>query len=130
MDIIQEQFDALKKWDRYSEAKLTRLSNGTAVVAIPNFQLAPGWNKRSTTVYFVVPVGYPTAKPDTFWADSDLHLASGAEPQASNRSNDSHGLPDKRNLLWFSWHAQTWNPNRDSLSTYAAVIDRRLREPR
>jgi hypothetical protein len=130
MDLIDEQFEALKARDRYSKAVLTRLSNGTAVVTISNFPLPSGWNRTSTTVYFVVPVGYPTARPDTFWTDGDLMLSSGAEPQASNRSNDSHGLPDKQQLRWYSWHPSAWNPNRDNLINYVGVIDRRLRDPR
>lgn len=131
MDVIGEQFAALKERDRYAGATLTRLPNGTAVVTIPNFPLPPaGWNRTSTTVYFVVPVGYPTARPDTFWTDGDLTLASGAEPQATNRNNDTHGLPDKRNLRWYSWHPSAWNPNRDNLLNYVGVIDRRLRDPR
>jgi hypothetical protein len=130
MGVIEEQFAALKGRDRYGGATLTRLPNGTAVVTIPEFPLPAGWNRKSTTVYFVVPVGYPTARPDTFWAETGLTLASGAEPQATNRNNDTHGLPDKRNLLWFSWHPSSWNPNRDTLINYVGVIDRRLRDVR
>lgn len=129
MDAIEEQFEALKSRDRFSNASLTRLANGTAVVTIPDFPLPPGWNRSTTTVYFVVPVGYPTAQPDTFWADGDLTLASGGAPQSTNRNNDSHGL-ELRNLLWFSWHPGSWNPNRDNLINYVGMIDRRLRDPR
>lgn len=130
MDLVDEHFKILKSRDRFANASLTRLPNGTAVVTIPDFPLGRGWNCTATTVYFVVPVGYPTAKPDTFWVDGSVRLLSGSEPQASNRSNDTHGLPDKRGLLWFSWHAGPWNPNQDTLMTFVGVIDRRLRDPR
>jgi len=28
--------------------------------------------------------------------------------------------------MWWSWHLQAWNPNRDDLYTYMRVIERRF----
>jgi hypothetical protein len=50
-------------------------------------------------------------------------------PQATGEPNQ---IPET-NLteLWFSWHVvdqqANWNPNRDDLSTYVAVIAERFR---
>jgi hypothetical protein len=127
MDLIESQFLAIKERDRYCGASLTRNGSGTAVVTVPNVELPTGWNKPRTTVYFIVPNGYPMAKPDCFWADADLRLASGAMP-ANTGGNAGEGVPP--GSLWFSWHANTWNPNKDALVTYMGMILGRLKEAR
>lgn len=97
---------------------------GTGVlVTVPSVTLPSGWNKPSTAVHFIAPQGYPFARPDCFWADEDLRLSNGAIPQASNCSNPMPGLG--HGGLWFSWHLQQWNANRDDLmSWFAAIKDR------
>jgi|SRR2546429_9803384 len=127
MGLVEEQFDALAARPRFADAKLTPSQNGTYLVTIPHFSLPPGWNKAETTVYFQIPVGYPTARPDTFWTDFDLGLASNAKPMNTGENNN-HGLNVP--LLWFSWHPSTWNPNRDTLITYVGLIRKRLEDPR
>ena len=127
MDLVQEQFDRLKACPQYAAAILKTVSNGTHIVEIPEFQLPAGWSRSKTTVYFVVPVGYPQARPDTFWSDPGLTLTSGATPQSTG-ANQPQGLP--AGLLWFSWHPRSWNPNADSLSTYARFIAGRFQERR
>jgi hypothetical protein len=97
--------------------------NGT-LISIPATPLAPGWNKESTEIHFLAPQGYPFAKPDCFWADLDLRLASGALPKASNESNPMPGLG--KGALWFSWHTEHWNAGRDDLLTWVASIRERL----
>ncbi len=124
MTPLQQQFDLLKS--EFPTATLEQLPSGAAVIAIPDFVLPPGWSQPRTIVKFVAPVGYPLAKPDCFWASPDLRLQSGGAPQATNQTPipEVNGAP----MLWFSWHASQWNPNRDSLLTYARVIERRLRQ--
>ena len=124
---MEDHFASLKLIQRYRLATLTPVPNGTFVVEIPAFPLPDGWNARSTTVYFIVPVGYPVAKPDTFWTSPDLRLAGGGMPNGTNQQNPPGIPPD---LLWFSWHPSVWNPNRDSLINYAEVIAQRFREAR
>ncbi len=129
MGLVEEHFESLKTRDRFHEATLIAVPNGTYVVRIPRFPLPQGWNRSETTLYFVIPVGYPVAKPDTFWTEPGLALASGAQPQAANPGgNHLEGLPS--GLLWFSWHAGTWNPNRDNLHSYVGLIGKRFQELR
>ncbi len=127
MDLIDQQFEDIKK--AFSEAgpKLERRSDNTSVVEIPNFPLPGGWSAPTTSILFILPANYPHGKPDCFWADASLRLASG-QPPANSTPNNSHGGPEQR--LWFSWHASSWNPNMDSLLTYVNVIRRRLQDPR
>lgn len=125
MDLIEQQFAELKKV--FGEAKLKRRQDNSAIVEIDNFRLPEGWSAKNTSVLFVVPAGYPIARPDCFWADAGLRLASG-QPPANTTPNTQHGGPEQR--LWFSWHPSSWNPNVDSLLTYVNVIRRRLQELR
>lgn len=131
MTILDEQFLDLQKQasrpGHFSGASLTPQPNGTALIELRDFVLPAGWNKQKVTVYFVVPVGYPTARPDTFWTDSDLRLADGG-PAVNTGNNQQPGVPP--NLLWFSWHPSAWNPNRDNLVTYVAMITRRFEQLR
>lgn len=125
MDPLEEQFAQLKK--EHGSATLDRRSDGTALVAIPGFPLPSGWNVPSVDVYFLVPLGYPVARPDCFWTDASLRLLGGSMP-ANTGSNSGHGLSSEK--LWFSWHASTWNPSLDDLLTYSHLIRTRLRDVR
>lgn len=95
------------------------------VIATANLGLPAGWNKSQTRVKFVLPVAFPSAQPDCFFADLDLRLADGNMPMNSG----IQGL-DGVNHLWFSWHLSTWSPATDNTATYLRFIDRRLRDVR
>lgn len=123
--IVDKQADELA--GKYPGATLRLRPDTSYYVSIPNYPLPAGWNKQTINVYFVVPAGYPTAKPDCFWTDRDLLLANGATP-ANASVNVAHGEPEQ--LLWFSYHLSSWNPNTDNLLTYVRVIQKRLEELR
>jgi hypothetical protein len=124
MTPLEQQFEALKAV--YPTATLEPLSSGAALISIPDLPLPSGWSQPTTTVRFLAPVGYPLAKPDSFWASSDLRLLNGAMPQATTHS----AIPEVNvsPQLMFSWHLNQWNPNRDALLTYFRVIEQRLRQ--
>lgn len=123
MTPLEEQFELLRTV--FQSAKLKQLSSGAAIVELPNVPLESGWSRSQTTVRIYVPVGYPFAKPDCFWADVDLRLAGGAMPQASQIQPVTETAEP---LLWFSWHIAQWHPSRDSLVSYYYVIKARLRD--
>jgi hypothetical protein len=125
MDLLDQQFEELRK--TFGQATLRRRGDNTAAIEIKNFPLPEGWSTPDTSILFVVPAGYPVARPDCFWADANLKLASG-QPPANSTPNNQHGGPENR--LWFSWHPSSWNPNVDSLITYVNVVRRRLQELR
>ena len=126
MTPLEEQFHLLLT--AFPGSRLENLSNGAAAITVPDVSLPPGWSKSKTHVYFVAPAGYPFAKPDCFWADGDLRLASGATPQATG--NNAFPVPAPTPLLWFSWHLAQWDPNRDTLLTYLYGIRGRFRDLR
>lgn len=112
---------------RVDSATMREIPGTGWVVRVPEVVLPQGWSKPSTTVVFVAPQGYPFAKPDCFWTDPDLRLANGNLPQNAQMTNPIPGIPDS--LLWFSWHVDPWNPNRDDFVTWFALIKQRLAQP-
>jgi len=111
---------------QYTGSEIQTLPDGTQIVSIPDVKLPSGWNQASTTIRFLVPVGYPAGQPDCFWADATLRLANESLPLSSGVQPIPHlGVQH----LWFSWHVTAWNPSRNSLLTYIRVIEDRLRTP-
>lgn len=109
----------------------TRMPNGGMLIRILAVPVT-GWNRPAVDVLFVAPPGYPAAQPDCFWVEpNNFRLADGRTPQNSNDGNPIPGemLPGRR-TTWFSWHVQSWNPNRDSLVTFFKVVLNRLSPPR
>lgn len=107
---------------RYPAATLLAQAS-PPVIEVPGVMLGPGWCRAATRVWFVVPVGYPGAQPDCFWADADLRLATGGLPQNSG----PQPIPGTTHQgLWFSWHLASWRPATDDVCTYLRFILRRL----
>jgi hypothetical protein len=124
--ILERQLEELRRVYP-SGAEITQLPSGAFLVELKSVALPTGWNKSNTSVRFVVPVGYPFAAPDCFWADTDLRVAPSTQPQATN----FQPIPEVNAPgMWFSWHVQGWNPNRNNLVSYAKVIEQRLKDLR
>lgn len=113
--------------DRVGDVHVQEVAGTGWVIRISAVTLPIGWNKQSTHIILVAPQGYPFAKPDCFWADVDLRLANGNIPQNAQLNNPIPGVPES--LLWFSWHVDPWNPNRDDLVTWFTLIRQRLSKP-
>lgn len=114
------------------EPVLASLPNGSHLVTVPEVKLSDGWNRPTATVLFVAPPGYPASQPDCFWVEpAGFRLTGGGTPQNSNDANPIPGdVLSGRSTTWFSWHVQSWSPNRDSLWTYFNVILARLKPAR
>lgn len=100
------------------------LPDGSSIVS-SLMTLPSGWNRTQTMVRFVLPIAFPSAPPDCFFADGDLRLASGQMP-----SNSGFQPLDGEQLLWFSWHLSTWSPATDNIDTYLRFIESRFRNAR
>ena len=108
----------------------TDLPNGGVLVQVAGVKVE-GWNRPTADLLFVAPPGYPSGQPDCFWVEpSNFRIANGNTPQNANDGNPIPGdvLPG-RTTTWFSWHVQSWNPSRDTLTTYFKVILNRLATP-
>lgn len=109
---------------------VTQLPSGAQMIEISNYQMPEGWDTKVAKIIFLAPAGYPAAQPDCFWVEpGDLRFNGGQTPQSTNNANP---IPEVglRNSTWFSWHVQTWNPNKDTLMTFFKVIEQRLSPPR
>ena len=123
--IISEHAERLR--EAYPDLRVSEMANANAIlVEVPGVVLPSGWNQDVTTVRFLVPLAYPAAPPDCFWADQVLALAGEREPTGSNRT-PIPGLSEP--LRWFSWHVQQWNPNSHTVSSFFQVVLDRLRKP-
>jgi len=111
------------------EAACTALPSGAHLVEIRGYRLSADWSQREVTITFVAPPGYPSAQPDCFWVSpTGIRLRDGRTPQ---NTNDANPVPEAGPKgTWFSWHVQSWNPNRDSLITYFNIIKGRLEPAR
>jgi hypothetical protein len=123
MSFVEEQLPRLR--ESYRQSTVHMLGDGTGVVTVPDVPLPAGWNRQSVTAFFVVPVGFPMARPDCFWVDENLRLTNGGLPKNSALQTVAWG----GSKLWFSWHPSSWNPNNDTLRTFVKVIEDRLRRP-
>jgi hypothetical protein len=126
MTPVQAQFELLRQ--AYPEAECRALGDGSHLVTVPSVPISDGWTASRATVRFMIPVGYPMARPDCFWADQSLMLRNGALPQNTglNPVPGNAALPQR----WYSWHVTLWSPNSDTLTTYVNVIRKRFSEAR
>lgn len=123
MTLVDEQFHELSK--RFPAASCTNNPDGSFSVVVPDVPLPEGWTANTATVRFILPVGFPMARPDCFWADPELKLAGNRVPKNTGPNAMPHGPSP---LLWFSWHVKHWSPNSDTLLTYMRVINDRFKE--
>ena len=125
MTLTEQQIQELT--EQFPDTTAVKSADGSYLITVPNVELPDGWNAKTTTVRFIAPVGYPTSKPDCFWTDPNLKLTGERNPQNTGQNP----LPNGPNpLTWFSWHAQRWSPNSDSLLTYFRVVKKRFLELR
>ena len=125
MKSVEEEFAEVAQ--AFIGAQLKPNTDGTQLVTLPAVSLPAGWSQSSSHIRFVVPVGYPYAVPDCFWADQSLRLNSGAMPQNAQIGNPTPSQPDPA-TLWFSWHVAptAWRPGASDLMTYIHVIKKRF----
>jgi hypothetical protein len=121
MDAAAQQLTDIQR--RFPSARLDSSPDGQRVLVVPGVPVAEGWNVASVTVRVLVPMGYPHAHPDCFYADPQLALASGAEP-----TNSSIQAIPAGQYRWFSWHLGCWDVNTGSLDQYVRFCERRLQD--
>lgn len=110
---------------RYGGVAVLPQPDGSVQVVLESVCLPPGWSRASSRIAFVLPVGYPAAQPDCFFAEDSLRLASGALPQNAGMQQLGNAT-----WLWFSWHLTSWTPGRDNAVTFAHFIESRLANAR
>jgi len=92
-----------------------------------NFSLGSAYSPSVSSLMVFTSVQYPNAGFDMFWVEEGVKLASGGIPQAGDSVETYLGRRWRR----FSWHLpqnRPWNPSRDSLLTWLAAVEERLRK--
>ena len=104
--------------------------NGYGKVVEFTLPLSNVWNKKAVKIGFLVPNGYPGNHPGGpgligFWSvGGDLRTSYGAYPnRTDNRFVERMPDTDERPCLVHFGHLQHWNPNHDTILTYARTID-------
>lgn len=105
------------------------VGDGSFVIKVPSVCIPSGWTANEADIWFVVPVQYPSARPDCFWTSASLLLQGGRIPQNTGPNPLPRGTPPSP-LRWFSWHVTQWSPIGDTLATYLQVIRRRFADPK
>lgn len=94
---------------------------GMIALVIHGWPVPAGYEPREIDLLVRLPAGFPDAAPDMYWVDPPVRLAgSGAYPQAADLIESHVGRQWQR----FSRHlpAGAWQPGRDSLESYLALI--------
>jgi hypothetical protein len=110
---------------RHPDAEAQRLPDGSYSIRLTDVPLI-GWSKMGCAIAWVVPAAFPLQRPDCFWTDGDLLLASGACP-ANSQVGPQHPLHP--GMRWFSYHPNAWDI-RDTVETYWHLIQGRLLQAR
>jgi hypothetical protein len=95
--------------------------SGMIVLVIRGWPVPAGYEPREVDLLVRLPAGFPDTAPDMYWCDPPVRLATnGAYPPAAEQMEQHLGRQWQR----FSRHlpAGAWQPGRDSLESYLALI--------
>jgi hypothetical protein len=94
---------------------------GLICVVIRDYPLPAGYTPERTNLLLRLPPNFPDAQPDMYWCDPAVRVgATGAYPVAAELFEQHLGRTWQR----FSRHlpAGAWQPGRDSLESFLALI--------
>lgn len=94
---------------------------GLICVVIKNWPLPLGYEPAQVDLLLRLPVGFPDAQPDMYWCDPPVRVAAtDSFPQAADLMESYLGRTWQR----FSRHLPggAWQPGRDTLASYLALI--------
>ncbi|MFJ4539375.1 E2/UBC family protein [Streptomyces tibetensis] len=130
------QYEAHFLGRKYGTVQIDR-QDGTWV-HIKNFEIPPGWNKKSVQLLIDIPhgtPGYPSVTPQWFWTDQDLRTSDGLPINhffvAESSFNDAKYV--RKGWGHFCIHLHAWHPSVDiskghSLVSYLDLISYAFRD--
>lgn len=98
---------------------------GMVCVVIKGWSTPPGYEPQEVDLLLRLPPTFPDTQPDMYWCDPEVRVAAtGALPQAADLFEEYLGRRWQR----FSRHLNpgAWQPGRDSLASYLALITQAL----
>ena len=75
-------------------------------VYIPEFDLPPGWDRKTTGLLIEIPSAYPNTSPDGFFVDQRLRTKDERTP--AHYYEDSKYR--KQGWAWVCLHIENWRP--------------------
>jgi hypothetical protein len=109
--VLQSQLDKLRQ--KYPDATIGGPNeNGDRLLSVPGVVLPKFWQPRKTTVYVIIPMGYPMSQPLCFYTPQDVRLNGGGVPTNTVFDGSCYGGKLAEGLMW--WH---WKICRDERST-------------
>ena len=106
----------------YLNLQVQQRPDGSTYIIIPSISLPNGWNMPATKILVILPVQYPQASPQGFYADPNLKLADSRAPSGSGAA-----VIDSEQWLRFCWNPQVWDMSRESLWKYIKFVETRFR---
>jgi hypothetical protein len=125
---LEHQLDDLRR--KYPAASIgeERDQFGQRLLSVPGVILPKGWAPTSTTIFILVPDGFPASQPERFYTPEDVRLAHGGCPRNTARGGTGFtGGPLTNGLLW--WHWRIDRPSyRHTLVQYINAMRQRFAE--
>lgn len=117
---IAEEIERVKA--DYANLQVQQRPDGSIYIFVPSISLPQGWNMQTTKLLVILPVQYPQAPLQGFYADANLKLADGRAP-----SGGGAATIDNEQWLRFCWNPQTWDMSRENLWKYIKFVESRFR---
>lgn len=117
---VAEEIERVKA--DYANLQVQQRPDGSIYIRIPSVSLPPGWNMPATKILVIIPVQYPQAPPQGFYADANLKLADGRQP-----SGGGAAAIDNEQWLRFCWSPKGWDISKENLWKYIKFVESRFR---
>ncbi|CDX26741.1 hypothetical protein MPL3356_60529 [Mesorhizobium plurifarium] len=115
--VLERQFAVLcEKWPG---AIITQQRDGSHHLLVPDVEpLKPEqFDRRTTAIAIVIPLGYPQAAPGSFFVRDDFHLSHGGYIPNTLSSKELSHAPLGRGWSRLLMKPDAWAPNSDDLVT-------------
>lgn len=127
LDLVKEHIERAKK--DYKSLQFSEKPDGSIYICIPDYILPEKWKNikdesNKVELLIILPVGYPSSKPDGFDTDVNLRVNNGVKPTQGCGERQIDG----KQWLHFCWQPQEWNHDRENLWRYIKLCERRFVE--
>ncbi len=119
---IEEQIERVRQ--DYLNLIVREQPDGSIQLEVPDFRLPPGWKTDKTRILVIIPVGFPTNRPNGFEANVSLRLQNDSMPTKGCGQHQING----QHWFHFCWQPQVWDHTRETLWRYLKFIEMRFAE--
>lgn len=112
-----QELEELKK--EFADLTVSQQPDGRIHVEITGFKLPDGWSPNPTTIFFIIPQGYPQAVPTEFFAEPSVRGPAGRNPNYTSQQQ-----VDGKTWTRFCWRPQQWDMSSETIWNYVKFIQR------